>query len=150
MPESTEDLIPLVAHIVSAFVSHNSVPAAELPTLIASTHGALIGLGKEAAPHLVEQKLVPAVPIKKSITPDLLICLEDGLKFKSLRRHLNSKYGMTPAEYRQKWGLPADYPMVAPAYSEARSNLAKRMGLGQQRRKAAVATSPAKRARAKD
>ncbi len=134
MSENNEVIVDLVAGIVSAFVSHNSVPTAELPALIASTHAALVGLGQEQAP-VVEEKLVPAVPIKKSITPDYLICLEDGKKFKSLKRHLRTAYDLSPDQYRAKWGLPSDYPMVAPAYAEARSNLAKKMGLGNQRRK---------------
>ncbi|QEL26520.1 transcriptional regulator [Bosea sp. F3-2] len=142
-------IVDLVAGIVSAFVSHNSVPTSELPALIASTHAALTGLGKEPAPT-VEEKLVPVVSIKKSITPEFIICLEDGKKFKSLKRHLRTAYDMSPEEYRARWGLPNDYPMVAPAYAEARSNLAKKMGLGQQRRKAVPAPAAApKRGRAK-
>ena len=136
MPENNEAIVDLVAGIVSAFVAHNSVPTSELPALIASTHAALANLGKEQVPA-VEEKPVPAVSIKKSISPDFLICLEDGKKFKSLKRHLRTAYDMTPEEYRAKWGLPADYPMVAPSYAEARSKLAKSMGLGQQRKKAA-------------
>ena len=136
MAENNEALVDLVAEIVSAYVANNSVPAAELPALIATTHAAITALGTEQAP-LVEEKLVPAVPIKKSINPDFLICLEDGKKFKSLKRHLRTAYDMTPDQYRARWGLPSDYPMVAPAYAEARSNLAKKMGLGQQRRKTA-------------
>jgi predicted transcriptional regulator len=149
MSDDNELLVELVAGIVSAFVSHNSVPTSDLPALIASTHSALTGLDKHVAPA-VEEKLVPAVPIKKSITPDFLICLEDGKKFKSLKRHLNTQYGMSPDQYRAKWGLPGDYPMVAPAYAEARSSLAKKMGLGQQRRKTAPASAAApKRGRGK-
>jgi len=136
MSENNEALVDLVAAIVSAFVAHNSVPTSELPALIASTHGALVNLGKvSAAP--VEERPVPAVSIRKSISADYLICLEDGNKFKSLKRHLRTQYNMSPEEYRTKWGLPADYPMVAPSYAEARSKLAKSMGLGQQRSKAA-------------
>ncbi len=142
MSDNNELLVDLVAGIVSAFVSHNNVPTSDLPALIASTHSALTGLGKEPA-VAIDEKPVPAVSIKKSITPDFLICLEDGMKFKSLKRHLNTKYGMTPEQYRSKWGLPADYPMVAPAYAEARSSLAKKMGLGQQRRKSEPAPAPA-------
>jgi predicted transcriptional regulator len=135
MSDNNEDLIELAADIVAAYVTNNSVPVTDLPDLIASTYGALRSLGsaEEAAP--VSEKLVPAISVKKSITPDAIICLEDGLKFKSLKRHLSSKYDMTPEQYRAKWGLPADYPMVAPAYAEARSQLAKKMGLGQQRKK---------------
>jgi predicted transcriptional regulator len=111
------------------------VPATDLPGLIASTHAAILGLGGNVAAAIEPEKLVPAVSVKKSITPDFLICLEDGKKFKSLKRHLRTAYNMSPEEYRAKWSLPNDYPMVAPAYAEARSNLAKKMGLGQQRRK---------------
>ncbi len=148
MSENNEAIVDLVAHIVSAFVAHNSMPATELPALIASTHAALTTLGKASAPA-VEEKPVPAVSIKKSITPDFITCLEDGLKFRSLKRHLNTKYGMTPDQYRAKWGLPPDYPMVAPAYAEARSQLAKKMGLGQQRRKIVPPAPAPKRGRAK-
>lgn len=143
MSENNEAIVDLVAGIVSAFVSHNSVPTSDLPALIASTYAALSGLGQEQAP-VVEEKLVPAVPIKKSITPDFLVCLEDGKKFKSLKRHLRTAYDLSPDQYRARWGLPPDYPMVAPAYAEARSNLAKKMGLGNQRRKAAPARGRAK------
>ncbi|QEL22121.1 MucR family transcriptional regulator [Bosea sp. F3-2] len=135
MSEANDEIIDLVAHIVSAYVSSNSVPAADLPMLIATTHSAIAGLGKEPAAPTPAVKPAPAVSIKKSITTDFLICLEDGKKFKSLKRHLRTAYDMTPDQYRAKWGLPPDYPMVAPAYAEARSNLAKSMGLGQQRRK---------------
>lgn len=138
MTEANDEIISLVADIVSAYVSNNSVPAAELPALIATTHAAISNLGSPAAAP-VEEKPIPAISIKKSITPEYLICLEDGKKFKSLKRHLRTAYDMTPEQYRQKWGLPNDYPMVAPAYAEARSNLAKKMGLGQQRRKASTA-----------
>jgi len=144
LSEDHDELIDLTAGIVAAYVAHNSVPTGDLPTLIASTYGALRTLGgatEAAAP--APEKLVPAISIKKSITPDAIICLEDGKSFKSLKRHLSSKYGMTPDQYRAKWGLPADYPMVAPAYAEARSQLAKKMGLGQQRKKAARVTKAA-------
>lgn len=135
MSENSNDFIDLTASIVSAFVANNSVPASDLPALIASTHAAILALDGNAAPAVEPEKLVPAVSVKKSITPDFLICLEDGKKFKSLKRHLRTAYNMSPEEYRAKWGLPNDYPMVAPAYAEARSSLAKKMGLGQQRRK---------------
>lgn len=135
MSENNEELTDLVADIVSAFVSNNSVPTTDLPALIASTHAALVGLGQPVA-AVPEERSVPAVPIKKSITPDFLICLEDGRKFRTLKRHL-VKFGLTPEEYRAKWNLPPDYPMVAPNYAEARSQLAKSMGLG---RKAATPT----------
>jgi predicted transcriptional regulator len=126
--------IELAADIVSAYVSNNSVAAADLPSLINSVHSALMNVssGKVEVPA---EPLKPVVPIKKSITPDYIICLEDGKKFKSLKRHLRTQYNMSPEDYREKWGLPADYPMVAPNYAAARSQLAKQMGLGQQRRR---------------
>jgi predicted transcriptional regulator len=129
-------LVELSADIVSAYVSHNALSATDLPKLISSVHGALLGLGGvvEADP-VVELK--PAVPVKKSITPEYLICLEDGKKFKSLKRHLRTEYDMSPEEYLAKWGLPPDYPMVAPTYSEARSRLAKTIGLGRKPKSAA-------------
>jgi len=114
--------------IVSAYVRNNSVDTAALPDLIRNVHAALVGLSRPSAP--VAEPPTPAVPVKRSIYKDYLVCLEDGLKFKSLKRHLRSKYGLSPDDYRQKWGLPADYPMVAPGYSEKRSKLAKKMGLG--------------------
>lgn len=124
----TNTLTELTASIVSAYVSNNPVPAASLPDLIASVDRAVRGLSgpEKAAPV----ELVPAVNPKRSVFPDHIICLEDGLKFKSLRRHLMSDYGLTPEAYRAKWNLPADYPMVAPNYSEKRSQLAKASGLG--------------------
>ncbi|MBA4338192.1 MucR family transcriptional regulator [Hyphomonas sp.] len=118
--------------IVSAYVRNNALQTNELPDLIRSVHAALMELSRPAA--TAPEAPRPAVPVKKSIYKDYLICLEDGLKFKSLKRHLRSKYGMSPEEYRAKWGLPADYPMVAPGYSEKRSKLAKKMGLGRNTR----------------
>jgi predicted transcriptional regulator len=118
--------------IVSAYVRNNTVGMADLPDLIRSVHAALQTLSRPSAAEPEPPR--PAVPVKKSIFKDYLICLEDGLKFKSLKRHLRSKYGLSPDEYRQKWGLPADYPMVAPGYSEKRSKLAKKMGLGRNTR----------------
>lgn len=129
-------LVELSAEIVSAYVSHNALSAPDLPKLIASVHAALASLDGAAEPEPVTE-LKPAVPIKKSITPDYLICLEDGKKFKSLKRHLRTEYDMSPEEYRAKWGLPPDYPMVAPTYSEARSRLAKTIGLGRKPKTAA-------------
>jgi predicted transcriptional regulator len=130
----TENYIELAADIVSAYVSNNSVPASDLPALIAEVHTALSRvMGSSAAPTV--EALKPAVPAKKSITSEFIVCLEDGRKFKSLKRHLRTQYNMSPDEYREKWGLPPDYPMVAPNYAKARSNLAKQMGLGQQRRR---------------
>ncbi|MEH3145866.1 MAG: MucR family transcriptional regulator [Methylobacterium frigidaeris] len=128
------DYVGLAADIVSAFVSNNSVPVGELPGLISSIHAALTTLnaGSEAEKP---EALVPAVPVRRSIQPDYLICLEDGKKFKSLKRYLRTRYGISPEQYRSKWNLPPDYPMVAPNYAAARSELAKTMGLGQQRRK---------------
>ncbi|BCM86646.1 MucR family transcriptional regulator [Methylobacterium indicum] len=132
--EAPTNHIQLAADIVAAFVSNNSLPVAELPVLIASVHSALGSLNHGEQAEQAEP-LTPAVPIKKSIMPDYLVCLEDGKKFKSLKRHLRSRYGMTPEDYRARWNLSPDYPMVAPNYAAARSELAKTMGLGQQRRK---------------
>ncbi len=129
------DFIELTADIVSAYVSNNSVPVSELPALISDVHAALSRVVGGTAPILPAEAPKPAIPVKKSITADYLICLEDGKKFKSLKRHLRTQYNMSPEQYREKWGLPPDYPMVAPNYAEARSQLAKKMGLGQQRRK---------------
>ena len=135
MSENNTDFIELAADIVSAYVSNNSVPASELPNLIGEIHSALMRVsgGAPAVQALEAQK--PAVSPKKSISNGFIICLEDGKKFKSLKRHLRTKYNMSPEQYREKWSLPPDYPMVAPDYAEARSRLAKQMGLGQQRRK---------------
>jgi predicted transcriptional regulator len=126
--------IKLAADIVSAYVSNNTVPASDVPRLLADINTALMSLG-QSAPAVISDVQRPAVPVKKSVTDDHLVCLEDGKKFKSLKRHLRTQYNMTPEEYREKWGLPGDYPMVAPAYAKARSQLAKEMGLGQQRRR---------------
>lgn len=121
--------VELTTDIVSAYVSNNPVPAAALPDLIAIVATSLADLISAETPDQVE-KQKPAVPIKKSVTPDYIISLEDGRKFKSLKRHLMANYGMTPDEYRAKWNLPSDYPMVAPNYATARSTLAKKLGLG--------------------
>lgn len=126
--------IGLTATIVSAYVSNNSVPAQELSNLINQVHSALTRVSSGQG-DLTSEPLRPAVSVKKSITPEHIVCLEDGKKFKSLKRHLRTQYSMTPEQYREKWGLPADYPMVAPNYAQARSQLAKQMGLGQQRRR---------------
>jgi len=126
--------IELAAEIVSAYVSNNSVPSGDLPQLINDVHAALQRVGSGTAVTPAEPPK-PAVAVKKSVTNDHIICLEDGKKFKSLKRHLRTQYGLSPEEYREKWGLPSDYPMVAPNYAKARSNLAKQMGLGQQRRR---------------
>ena len=127
--------IELTADIVSAYVSNNSVSAGEIPNLINQVHAALVRVSggvSDAQP----EPLKPAISVKKSITPDYLVCLEDGKKFKSLKRHLRTQYNMTPEAYREKWALPPDYPMVAPNYAKARSDLAKQMGLGQGGRQA--------------
>jgi len=136
MADNTGDsiFIELTADIVSAYVSHNSVASADLPGLIGQVFGALKRVaGAHGSP--TAEALKPAVPIKRSITPEYVVCLEDGLRFKSLKRHLRTRYNMTPDQYREKWGLPPDYSMVAPNYAAARSKLAKQMGLGQQRRR---------------
>jgi len=126
--------IELTAGIVSAYVSNNSVSATDIPNLINQVHSALMRVSAgQAEPALELTK--PAVPVKRSVTSEYIICLEDGKKFKSLKRHLRTHYDLTPERYREKWGLPADYPMVAPSYAAARSQLAKQMGLGQQRRR---------------
>ncbi len=130
------NFIELTAQIVSAYVGNNTVAAGDIPALINQVHAALSrvsGKGGEAA----AEPLKPAVSVKRSITPEYIVCLEDGKKFKSLKRHLRTQYNMTPEQYREKWGLSADYPMVAPNYAAARSQLAKQMGLGQQRRRRA-------------
>ena len=128
------DLIDLAADIVSAYVSNNSIPVADLPTLIADVHRALNNT-QRGMQEPASEPLKPAVNPKKSVFPDYIVCLEDGKKFKSLKRHLRAQYNMTPEQYREKWNLPPDYPMVAPNYAAARSALAKKMGLGQQRRR---------------
>lgn len=128
-------LVALTANIVSAYVTRHDVPQDDLPSLINRVHLALAHVGEGKAPASVTAATrEPAVNPKKSIFNDFIICLEDGKKFKSLKRHLRSRYNLTPEAYREKWGLPPDYPMVAPAYAKARSALAKKMGLGQQRR----------------
>jgi len=129
-------IIEMTTDIAAAYVCNNVVSTTDLPALIQSIHRALTGVvaGGEVAEVAPKE---PAVPLKRSITPDFLICLEDGRKFKSLKRHLRTKYNMSPEDYRSKWGLPKDYPMVAPNYARARSDLAKQMGLGKAGRKAA-------------
>jgi predicted transcriptional regulator len=128
------NVIELTASIVAAYVGNNPTPAAELPALIGQIHAALLRVsgGKVEVPA---EPSKPAVSVKKSMTADYLVCLEDGKRFKSLKRHLRTQYSMTPEQYREKWSLPPDYPMVAPNYAVARSQLAKKMGLGQQRRR---------------
>jgi len=132
--ESSTQYIELATDIVSAYVSNNSVGAGDLPILIKDVYGALTRVTNPEA-NVPANTAKPAVSIKKSITPDYLVCLEDGKKFKSLKRHLRTQYGLSPEQYREKWGLASDYPMVAPNYAAARSRLAKQMGLGQARTK---------------
>ena len=127
--ESNISTAELSAEIVSAYVSHNTIGAAEVPKLIADVYGTLASLQSNSAAPPPEE-LHPAVPVRKSVTADYIICLEDGRKFKSLKRHLRTQYNLTPEQYREKWGLPASYPMVAPTYSQARSSLARASGLG--------------------
>ena len=152
MAEDTQDmLLTLTADIVAAHVSNNSVGLADLPDLITRVHGALAGLGSSVVEPVEEQK--PAVSIRSSVKPDYIVCLEDGKKLKMMRRHLMTAYGMTPDDYRAKWNLPKDYPMVAPNYAETRRALAKSIGLGTKGRgggrKPAAKEAPARRGRAK-
>jgi len=132
--ENKTEVVELTADIVAAYVGNNAVPTADITSLINDVYRALTAAveGKEDQPP---QDLKPAVPVRRSVTPDYIICLEDGKKFKSLRRHLRTDYDLTPEQYREKWGLPHDYPMVAPNYAQARSRLAKEMGLGLKRRR---------------
>jgi predicted transcriptional regulator len=149
--QDTALLVELTAEIVAAYAANNRVSVAELPELIASIHGSLNSLGQSAAaPAEKAVPLVPAVSIKKSITPEYIICLEDGKQFKAMKRHLATKFGMTPDEYRRKWGLPSDYPMVAQVYAAKRSELALSLGLGRKKAEPAPAPVAAKKpARAK-
>jgi predicted transcriptional regulator len=141
--QTSPNFVELAADVVSAYVSNNSVPSADLPMLLNSVYAALIktaqGQGREP-----QVELVPAVSVKKSVTPDYIVCLEDGKKLKMLKRHLMTAYDMTPEAYRAKWGLKPDYPMVAPSYARTRQELAKKIGLG---RKPRVAPPPAPKAR---
>ena len=129
-----QNYLELAADIVAAYVGNNSLAAGELPRLIGEVHGTLTRLARGGGEGRGEARK-PAIAVKRSVTPDHIVCLEDGKKFKSLKRHLRTRYQMTPEQYREKWGLAADYPMVAPNYAAARSQLAKQMGLGQQRRR---------------
>ena len=124
------DLLGLSSEIVAAFVAQNTLPADQLPALIRSVHGALNGLNATEAVAPVPARGKPAVPISRSVQPEYLVCLEDGKKLKMLKRYLRSRYGMTPEDYRRRWGLPPDYPMVAPGYAAKRSDFAKQIGLG--------------------
>ncbi|HAK63961.1 MAG: MucR family transcriptional regulator [Pseudomonadota bacterium] len=128
-------LIDMTAEIVSAYVGNNTVSAAELPGLIQQVYGSLVDVSQGGGVTSENELQKPAIPVKRSVAPDYIICLEDGKKFKSLKRHLRAHYDMSPDEYRAKWGLPKDYPMVAPNYTRARSALAKEMGLGQKSRR---------------
>lgn len=132
----SNELLSLTTEIVAAHVSNNTVAVSDLPTLIEQVYRSLSTIGTE--PVVVEERLQPAVPIKKSVTPDYIVCLEDGKKLKMLKRHLKTAYNMTPEEYRDRWGLPADYPMVAPNYARQRSSLAKQIGLGTRARRGVV------------
>lgn len=127
-------LIDMTAEIVSAYVGNNEISASELPSLIQQVYNSLSDVTQGVFSPETEP-LKPAIPLKRSVTPDYIVCLEDGKKFKSLKRHLRAHYDISPDEYRAKWGLPKDYPMVAPNYAKARSNLAKQMGLGQKSRR---------------
>ncbi len=137
-------LLESATSIIAAFVSHNTIPKEGLPALIVDTYQSLAQAGQKPAP---KEDFKPAVPVKRSVQPDYIVCLEDGKQFKSLKRHLMSHYNMSPQDYRQKWGLPHDYPMVAPNYAQARSELAKKMGLGQ-RAAPVTAAEPRKGAKA--
>ena len=131
-PRSSE-LLALTTDIVASHVSNNTVAITDLPSLIQQVYAALSGLGN--APAAAATRPHPAVPIKKSVMPEYIVCLEDGKKLKMLKRHLKTRYNMSPEEYRERWGLPSDYPMVAPAYAQQRSDLAKKIGLGTKRGK---------------
>ena len=131
---SSAELLGLTSEIVSAHVANNSVSVSDLPQLIKQVHASLVGVSAGGADRPAERPQ-PAVSIKKSVTPDFIVCLEDGKKLKMLKRHLKTAYGMTPSQYRERWGLPADYPMVAPNYAAQRSLLAKKIGLGTKSRR---------------
>jgi predicted transcriptional regulator len=147
MDEEQLSVIEMAAEIVSAYVGKNAVGSDQLPELIRQVHGALTSVSSGAS-EVPPAKADPAVPVRKSIQPDYLICLDDGRKFKSLKRHLRTKYDLSPEQYREKWGLPKDYPMVAPNYAASRSALAKSMGLGQGGRKAAPTPKGGRKAKA--
>jgi predicted transcriptional regulator len=130
----SSDLLQLTVQVVSSYVGNNTLVADDVPKLIAATHQALARLGTSSEPQEREEQK-PAITVKRSVTPDYIVCLEDGKKFKSLKRHLRTHYDLSPEQYREKWGLPHDYPMVAPNYAAARSDLARKMGLGTRREK---------------
>ncbi|WP_274630842.1 MucR family transcriptional regulator [Arvimicrobium flavum] len=141
---NTQQLLELTADVTSAYVSNNPVPASELAALIAQVHLSMSQLANPG-PASADEPLKPAVNPKRSVHDDYIVCLEDGKQFKSLKRHLMTHHNMTPDQYRAKWNLPADYPMVAPAYAAARSALAKKMGLGRNRKKAPQPAKPARK-----
>ena len=132
--DSIFDTLELTVEIASAYISNNSLPSSDLPKLVIDVHAALTRLVRNEKEVVIEP-LKPAVSTRRSVTNEFIVCLEDGKKFKSLKRHLRTHYNLSPEQYRERWGLAADYPMVAPAYAKARSQLAKEMGLGQQRRR---------------
>ena len=146
--DNSDSIVSLSADIVSAYVSKNPVPISELSSLIASIHRSLLGLGAEQEPAQAESQK-PAVSIKKSVQDDFIVCLEDGKKFKTLKRHIGVHYNLTPEAYREKWGLPANYPMVAPGYTATRSALAKKLGLGRKATVPPLSPEPVKRGRKK-
>ena len=133
MGDEKPEVMELTAKIVAAFVSNNTIGANDLPQLIHETFAALSRATGDGVALPVREELKPKVPVKRSVMPDHIVCLEDGKKFKSLKRHLRTHYNLSPEEYREKWDLPHDYPMVAPNYARARSDLAKKMGLGTRR-----------------
>lgn len=139
MSEETKEVLPsaeilrMTSDVVAAYLQNNPLPTAELPSVIQTIHGSLAALNNGSESRSEPQK--PAVSIRRSVTPDYIVCLEDGKKLKMLKRHLKTRYNMSPDEYRERWGLPADYPMVAPRYAQQRSELAKKIGLGTKRRK---------------
>jgi predicted transcriptional regulator len=138
----TESITELAVEITSAYVANNSVRVADLPGLFGEIHSALVRISSGATAIAAQEAKAPPVPIKKSVTNEHIVCLEDGKKFKSLKRHLRADHDLSPEQYRQKWHLPSDYPMVAPAYAKARSALAISMGLGQKRRARKKAAPP--------
>ena len=142
---SSEEMVALTSRITAAYLRGNALPAADIAGVIAIVHGSLLQLGQPATQP--EETLKPAVPIRRSVTAEYIVCLEDGRKLKMLKRHLKATYGMTPDQYRTRWNLPADYPMVAPAYAGRRSDLAKASGLGRRRPEPEPVTVPKKRGR---
>lgn len=145
---SSEEMVALTSRITAAYLRGNALPVADIVGVIAIVHGALLHL-VQPAPLQQEETRNPAVPIRKSVTAEYIVCLEDGRKLKMLKRHLSATYGMTPDQYRARWNLPADYPMVAPAYAERRSDLAKASGLGRRRPEPEPVAVPKKRGRPK-